>query len=281
MLRRIDGFLLMTGFFTVSACNLALDQAAGTDPTIEALARTAIQQSAEAQARNQAPATETAALTPTITFTPPDTQTPTREKVTIAVSRNTYCRTGPDTIFDLVGIMNVGEKAEAIGRNEPKTYYVIRLPSNLEKTCWLWYEWATVTGNADALPVIASPPTPTWSPKPDFTFHYIGVSHCVAQYFFRFQVENTGNMTWESYRAVSEDLNTSVTMTYIYNEFGNYEGCGTLSSVPALAPGETGYAASITFGNPSGHNVEVTLRFCTEDNLQGTCVTGNATLAIP
>ena len=207
--------------------------------------------------------------------TPPISSTP-----MVSVSVDTNCREGPDKFFDLVGIMNVGETAEAIGRNKAKTYYVIRLPSHTEKTCWLWYEWATVTGNADALPIIASPPTPTWSPKPDFTFHYIGLSHCAAQYFLRFQVENTGNMIWESYRPVCEDLTTTATMAYMYNEFGNYEGCNTLSSVPALHPGETGYAAVLTFGNPSGHDVEVTLTFCTEDDLHGTCITGNASMTL-
>ena len=87
-------------------------------------------------------------------------------------------------------------------------------------------------------------------------------------------------MIWESYRPVCEDLTTTATMAYMYNEFGNYEGCNTLSSVPALHPGETGYAAVLTFGNPSGHDVEVTLTFCTEDDLHGTCITGNASMTL-
>jgi hypothetical protein len=275
-----------TAFLALSGCNLVLNKGAAGGQNIEALAQTALQQTTEAYKPNIPPlaaitATGTSTVPPTLTNTPSITLTPTHEKVFITVSKNTNCRTGPEKQFDLVGIMKVGETAEAIGRNDVKTYYVIKLPSNTAKTCWLWYEWATVTGNADALPIIASPPTPTWSPKPDFTFTYLGLTTCPTPKIIRLQVVNTGNVPWESFKVLTTDtvLNSDTIITS--GVFKDYNGCSAMAGVPALGPGETGYAIGVVSSSSSGHNIAVKLTLYTEDGCSGTHMTGDFSFTMP
>jgi hypothetical protein len=84
--------------------------------------------------------------------------------VTVSVSANTWCMTGPDVIYDKVFILYVGQTAEVIGKDAYGVYWVIKNPKNPAVTCWLWAYYATVTGDASQLPVITPPPTPTPAP---------------------------------------------------------------------------------------------------------------------
>jgi hypothetical protein len=104
-------------------------------------------------------------FTPSLTLTPSQTLTttpsPTSEAPRVSVSVDTRCRTGPGTIFDILGVLKVGETAEVVGRSHNSDNWIIKLPSNPAITCWLWAFYATVTGNTSALPVVPWPPTPT------------------------------------------------------------------------------------------------------------------------
>jgi hypothetical protein len=283
----VNVILAAATILAAAACNLQRNKFISGDTTVDALAKTVLQQSAVAKTQNGVPPTLTVtvpytpAFTPTITLTPSVTLTPTHERVTITVSKNTNCRTGPDKFFDLVGTMKVGETAEAIGRNEAKTYWVIRLPSNTAKTCWLWWEWATLTGNGDALPIIESPPTPTWSPKPDFTFYYLGLTSCPAPKIVRLQVVNTGNVAWESYRVSIKDMVTTVTTSVALNDFGDYSGCAPLATVPTIGPGGTAYAVGIVAPGMSGHAMVLTLHLYTQNSSSGTHMSGNFNFTMP
>jgi hypothetical protein len=141
----------------LSACNLPSEQGTPTpDPilTVTALA--------------QALATPTPTLvsdTPTPEFSPTPAFTPTSSVPTITVSVNTNCRTGPGVIYDLNGGLNVGQTAEVVGKNSAvANYWVVRLPGGT--ICWLWGQYATVSGNTANLPEYPVPPTPTPSPTP-------------------------------------------------------------------------------------------------------------------
>lgn len=98
---------------------------------------------------------------------PPSTSTleltPTPLVPIVTVSQNTNCRTGNTTQFDLVGALLIGQTAEVVGKNTASNYWVIKTPGG-SGTCWLWGQYATVSGNISALPEIPGPPTPTPSP---------------------------------------------------------------------------------------------------------------------
>jgi len=102
----------------------------------------------------------TVTLSPTLTLSPTITLTSTLEAPMVSVSTSTNCRTGPGTIFDIVGALMVGEQAEVVGKAEYGNYWIIKNPDGSGE-CWLWSNYATVTGPTDGLTVYTPPPTPT------------------------------------------------------------------------------------------------------------------------
>ncbi|HXF84870.1 MAG TPA: SH3 domain-containing protein [Anaerolineales bacterium] len=67
------------------------------------------------------------------------------------------CRYGPGLSYAIVGALLLGRQAEAIGRNEDSTWWYVRNPSDPSTVCWLSAEFTTVSGNAEALPVVGPP----------------------------------------------------------------------------------------------------------------------------
>ena len=88
------------------------------------------------------------------------------------VSVNTNCRTGPGVVYDLIGALLVGEQAVVVGKYTAGNYWIINNPDS-SGTCWLWGQYATVSGNTAGLPEYSQPPTPTPTntptPTPTFT----------------------------------------------------------------------------------------------------------------
>jgi len=81
------------------------------------------------------------------------------------VSVNTNCRTGPGVVYDLIGALLVGEQAVVVGKYTAGNYWIINNPDS-SGTCWLWGQYATVTGNTAGLPEYTPPPTPTPTSTP-------------------------------------------------------------------------------------------------------------------
>ena len=100
----------------------------------------------------------TATLSPTPTLTPDWTPTPETPRVSVSVDTN--CRSGPGRGYDILGFLLVGESVEVVGRFADSAYWIVKNPDR-DGECWLWANYATVTGPADALPVRTPPPTPT------------------------------------------------------------------------------------------------------------------------
>ncbi len=78
--------------------------------------------------------------------------------VTVTVSLNTSCREGPGQEFNDIGALAPGQTAEVVGKDTKNNYWIIKLPGDSSKTCWLWGQYATVTGDASQVPDV---PTPT------------------------------------------------------------------------------------------------------------------------
>ena len=93
-------------------------------------------------------------LSPTTIFT----ATSVAPQVSVSVATN--CRVGPGAAYQKVGALLVGQVAEVVGRNSTSTYWLIRNPSGAGDVCWLWGQFATVTGDINALPVVTPPPLP-------------------------------------------------------------------------------------------------------------------------
>ncbi len=90
----------------------------------------------------------------------------------VSVNANTICRGGPGKMYDNLGLLEVGEQAEVVGRSADSEYWVIKNPDQAGE-CWLWYYYATVVGSKDELAVYTPPPLPspsaTATPSPTAT----------------------------------------------------------------------------------------------------------------
>lgn len=157
--RKLSLFVSVLLITALSACNLpggTPDVTATPDfaQTLTALANQGAQPSPNLQ--------ETA--TPEFTATAGPTSTPSVPQVT--VSTNTNCRVGPGVVYDLIDALVIGQTGEVVGKNSGvPNYWVIKRPSG-SGTCWLWGEYATVSGNTANLPEYPVPPTPTPSATP-------------------------------------------------------------------------------------------------------------------
>lgn len=214
--------LLLPGLFllaSILACELTEpeptpDLSAAETGTMQAVA-TIEQLTREAGGGGEEPpgsaATDTPepeVATPTITLTPTISLTPTSEVPTVSVSVDTNCRFGPGNVYQYLGALLVGESAEVVARNSAGTYWYIRNPDIAGEFCWLWGEYATVSGDTTRLPVFTPPPTPTFTPVP-FTVVAVNVTvddpswtgACPHKFTFTGTIEVTGAGTvtyqWE------------------------------------------------------------------------------------
>jgi hypothetical protein len=211
-------------------------------------------------------------ITPSLTFTPTFTFTPSIPKVSVSVQTN--CRSGPGSVYGVLGYFGVGETAEVVGRTSSNDYWVIKLPSNPSITCWIWGQYAAVSGSTTGIPIINPPATPTLSN--DFSVSFVDTTYCSPDYAFQFEVDNTGGITWESIKIVITNTTASTTTTHKLNRFRSYEGCSVESNQENLEPGEGGHVANINPGeldyDPAGDHFKAVFKLCSEDDLDGTCV---------
>ncbi len=134
----------------ILACNLPSTQHPAQQPGIAGTDTPAM---IALEASDTPAVTDTPSLTPTITLTP----TPSVPEVTVTSATN--CRTGPGTEYDLLYTLQPGQVAQIIGKDSPDNYWIINFPGGI--ACWLWGQYAVVSGNIAALPEYPPPPTPT------------------------------------------------------------------------------------------------------------------------
>lgn len=257
------------------SCNLPTVNVAGDGSGDPAVAQTAIAQAVAqtVQAGGQGPGPSLPQETPLASNTPEPTLTFTPSVPMVSVSVNTNCRTGPSVAYDAVGALTTGETAEVIGRDATGMYWIIPNPDGAGQ-CWLWGQYATVTGDTSGLPVYTPPPTPT--PQAGFAVSYIGLVSCVPQYAFHFEIANTGSVTWESIRIEITDNTTASSFLHTSDKIRYYNGCVLSASVEELTPGEGATATNVNPGqlnyDPTGHSITAIITLCSQNGLAGTCV---------
>lgn len=172
MLRRKSTLFISVLLIAIlSACNLPAGGQATEESTTDALALTVTAQALlieQGSSQQQPPAgQEAATATPEFTATPGPTSTPSVPQVT--VSTNTNCRFGPGVVYSILDALLVGQTAEVVGKNSSVPNYWVIKRINGSGTCWLWGEYATVTGNTANLPEYPVPATPTPTATPTAT----------------------------------------------------------------------------------------------------------------
>ena len=228
-------------------------------------------------------------FTPTFTETP--TQTPTATLVftptplvpQISVSVPSNCRNGPGKVYPRVGALLVGEVAQVYGRDPTSGYWYIRNPDAGSQYCWVWGEYATLTGNTAFLPVYTPPPTPTPTytpipsftptPSPGFEAIYDSLDSCVG-WWADIKLKNTGSIPFKSMGITIKDTVTDIVIANFTDSFTNIDGCLSTKTWDTLAPGKTHVVSAPAFNyDPSGHKIRATVILCSDVGQNGICVT--------
>lgn len=162
MNRKVFLSLLSIPLFLLQACNL---------PTEEDLEGTGLALTITAQAELLEAAQSVEGEEQSATFTPEAGDAPPTEEVVIAapvlppatgdvtvtVSVSTNCRLGPGQDFASVYGMPVGQVAKVVAKNTQSGYWIIEIPGQNGATCWLWSNYATITGDTSKLSNVIPP----------------------------------------------------------------------------------------------------------------------------
>ena len=167
---------------SASACNSQIDELSQIETAVASTMQVEAEMTATVDARVNLTVTALAtALTPplpseTPTSVPTETLTPTPEVVTVSVSTDTNCRTGPAAAYVYRGSLQVGEISEIVATSTEPNYFYIVNPDRPEEFCWLWGMYATVSGDPARLPVLTPLPRPTAAPA--FTLQFYDTFDC-------------------------------------------------------------------------------------------------------
>ncbi|MBI9045008.1 MAG: hypothetical protein JEZ06_11010 [Anaerolineaceae bacterium] len=271
--RRItDEEMMALARLTVEA---GMTETAAAKPPEEAAAPTKQAQMLETK-KNQED-TKAPIATATITFTPTERLTPTLSKVMVSVSVDTNCRFGPGESYPYLGALLVGEEAEVIGKGKHGQYWVIKNP-DAPGECWIWGQFATLTGPAEKVPVRTPPPTPTPSktatatPQALMRAFYQTINTCGGRQYVVFNVWNDGNIAFESVRI---NLHNATQMYREDQDSNNPFLESDIDCPPGedvLNAGDVLFIAIPDDAFLEASNVlEVDIRMCSGENLSGYC----------
>jgi hypothetical protein len=287
MMRNVPTILLSTGRLRLSVTVLlivSLACAIQTTPNqdIHALGTAVMQtmiagatQTAQGNIPVDLPDTPTATFTAifppaeTLTPSPVFASTPIVSQVSVSVATN--CRTGPGKVYDRVGALLVGQVADVVGRNSTGNYWYIRNPNQSGGFCWLWGEYATLTGNFAALPIFTPQPTPT--PIPALEASYNSLDSCTV-WWVNLDLTNNGGTSFESIAITMKDMDTGIVASMYMDVFEDLDGCAVSSSTDAFSPGATLIISGPGFDySLRGHELRATITLCPRNGQDGTCIT--------
>jgi len=211
--------------------------------------------------------------TPTSTekaATATSTATSTSSAAIAQVNKNTNCRTGQGTEFDLLYIAMAGENLVGVARTTLADYVVVEIPNKPGMECWLWTRYVDRLGNWAGLSERLPRPTPT--PNISFSVVYDFMDGCVG-WDPAFKITNTGNVTFQSSYVNVTDTVTSTVQDHTADNFDETNGCPIVQAIPQLDPGMTGWAHAYSYiYDPSGNPMQATVKVCTGPGLTGSCV---------
>ena len=234
------------------------------------------QEAAETETPEPQP-TDTAGPTDTPTQVPTETPTPTPDKVLVGVTGDTFCRTGPGSVYDQQAVLNTDQQSEILARDPSGSFWYIANPDGRGE-CWIWGNYATPEGPTDQLPAFTPPPTPTPSLAFSADFHLGDIKP--SEMYIWFVIKNTGGSPLESVRTVvkSKYKTTNIgsvkeqTSTSTFNAFHD-QSLALNPPFERAEPGQTVYTISGKQLPIHSQNIVVTMTVCSRDNLNGSCVT--------
>ena len=235
------------------------------------LARTV---AAQVQMTVSAIAAEATVPAPTVspTLPPAATLTPTPEPVYISVSAPTNCRIGPGRQYTRTGTLLIDATAQVIAKSSTSNFWYIVNPDRPDEYCWLWGEYASVTGDEQVLPIYTPPPSPT--PSPAFTMSLESLWSCGDTEYLIFKIHNPTEITYRTAQLHLKDLDTGKELHG--PRFERWPFALRPRECPPghkneIYPDRVGYIYVTYSGAVNGHNLRMIIMVCTEDYLGGDC----------
>ena len=221
-------------------------------------------------------ATPEGGVAPTEQVQPAAVLPPATGDVTVTVSTATNCRTGPGQNFNIVYGMPVGQVAKVVAKNSYSGYWIIEIPGQNGKTCWLWGQYAVINGDTSTLNEVVTPtspaPTKTNTPKPTAT-----ITATTAPAFPNAPSGLTGNISCTAGPGASQ---TTVNGNMSWVDNSNNEILYSVSvygvSSKTLAANATSDSFSVTMENTAlqasapGGQFTIAVSACS-GNTEGTC----------
>ncbi len=227
--------------------------------------------------------TSTLTLTPTLTPTavPSFTLTPVVPMIRVSVPTN--CRSGPGIPFDIVGALLVGQTAQVLAVDPTRMFWYIPNPDSPGDYCWVWGQYATISGGTYLLPVYTPPPSPTATmtepPAPGFEVTFEGLVSCTNAWWLQFSIKNTGEISFHSIGMVVKDIDADTTASVMSDSFFEQSDCSSSASRAQLLPGKKVTVSPLALGfDPSGNKLRVTFTLCSQDDQNGMCATETLTV---
>ena len=193
---------------SILACNLP---GAATQPalSINDQAATIIAATLTAQTPNVTDVPVTATFSPipeaTSTIGPTLTITPTYSVPMLSLREQTNCRNGPGQNYEILFTYLMGVKLEIVGSYPQENYWLVKSNESVTGVCWLWGEYAEITGSYWVVASVTPPPTPTMSlPKAPAVKWEFNCDYAASQVEVAFTwTDNATNET--GYRLIRND----------------------------------------------------------------------------
>ncbi|MCC6300978.1 MAG: hypothetical protein IT314_16950 [Anaerolineales bacterium] len=246
-----------------SACGQAnTEQASPTTGPDLALTITAQANLLESLTQTALAPTATPEFTATAVSSPIPEFTATPSKVIVTVSANTNCRSGPGDEYSIEGALIVGQQAEVVGKSSTTNYWIIKNPS-ATGTCWLWGEFAAISGDTSALQEVAAPPTTTplaaLAPVIDHvTVRFDGSSGGVIMYLDVYYFDGEGDANLADFQLISASIDTSGTIKDVsFAPNANQRRGSVVTGQWSCGTKQYNVAVGVTIRDAAGHSSNI------------------------
>jgi uncharacterized protein YraI len=199
------------------------------------------------------------------------TFTPSYPFVSVSIPAN--CRSGPGTVYAIVGYFMVGETAQVYGRGASGLYWYIRNPDNSSSFCWISGKYAALSGNLSTIPIYTAWPTPT--SLPNISIDFVGLDSC-QNWWTEFKLTNNTSNIYKSVSITVFDSVTGKSVLKTTDGFLNQNGCLVVVPQTNFLPGSSLVVSAQPFGyDPSGNKLRATIKLCTKKGLSGSCISSS------
>lgn len=287
---------LILAMFLLSSCSLQGPSVATQDVNAIYTAAAQTLQAQLTQSAAQQPPTQPPTDTPLPTDTPMATElvptdtpapiftattafTPTSAAPVVVATTNANCRPGPAPEYTpIVTVLRNGDRAEIFGRNSGKSWWYVQIPGKAGQYCWVWANNVNVEGDTGGVQVVAAPPIPrTATPTPSpakFEADFDNIHDCSGNPYAIFELNNEGDVAFESMRLVIDDVDAD---KEIFDDDSNAPFMGAGGECPpggdTFPKGKTFFVGGNIEDGKDGNDATAKITLCTEDDLDGSCVT--------